>query len=176
MGNLPKWIKIENDEILLNTEKTAEFFGVSRMSLSDWSRKGAPKVKRGWWNIRELNEWLGKSPGSDGAGELSAEARKLQADADYRELKAAREKLALAALTEQLMPIEEISGEWSRRVAELKTALLSLSRKIAGQISDPETRSVVESVIAGEVYEFLEQYSRAGRYTPKTPKKSQKKA
>lgn len=176
MADMPNYLRIENGEIWLNTEKAAEFFSVTPKTLSDWAKRGAPKAARGWWNIKELMVWLGRSPGIDGAGEKSPEARKLAADAEYRELRAAREKLALGALAERLMPIEEIAAEWARRATELKTALLSLSRKVAGQISDPDVRRVVESVIADEVYAFLDQYSRAGKYTPQRTKQKSKKA
>lgn len=177
MPEVPKWLRIADGQILLNTEKTGEFFGVTRETLSAWSKRGAPKEARGWWNIRELMMWLGKMPasGSDGTvGEVSAEARKLHADAEYRELKAAREKIALEALMGQLMHRNEVAAEWARRIAELKTSLMALARKIAGQMPDPDTRRVVESVIANEVRDYLEQYSRAGKYTPAGPRKPQK--
>lgn len=177
MAEMPSYVRIENGEILLNTEKTAEFFGVTRMALSLWTKKGAPKAARGWWNIRELMVWLGKAPvsGPDGAGgEASAEARKLAADAEYRELKAAREKIALEALMGQLMHRNEVAAEWSRRIAELKASLMALARKIAGQIPDPDARRVVESVIANEVRDYLEQYAREGRYTPTRTSKQAK--
>lgn len=175
MAELPAWIRIEGEAIWLNTAMTARFFGVSRMTLSEWARRGAPKTARGWWPIRELNEWLGRSPGAGGEGAPSLEARKLAADAEYRELKAAREKVALAALADTLMHKDELADEWARRVNELKASLLSLARKVAGQFTDPDARSVVESVVTDEVYDYLEQYSRTGRYTAKTeaPKRQQ---
>lgn len=176
MAEMPLWIRIEGEQIWLNTASTAEFFGVSRMALSDWARKGCPKAGRGWWDIKAVMEWLGRSPGSEGQGEISLEARKLAADAEYRESKAAREKIALAALTETLIHKEEVAAEWSRRVLELRSSLLALSRKLAGHFPDPAVRSVVEGVISDEIYDYLEQYTRTGRYTPKAAKKPAKKA
>lgn len=159
-------VRLDGDDVLLNTTLTAHVFGVTRKGLADWAKRGAPKAARGWWNLRELIAWTGRAPGSDGKGVVSAEARKLRADADYRELKAARERIALELDATRLMRIDDIVDEWARRAAELRVALLSLSRKIAGQISDYDTRRMIERLIADAVYEFLEQYSRDGKYTP----------
>jgi hypothetical protein len=165
-SEISKCVRLDGDNILLNTTFTAHVFGITRKGLADWAKRGAPKAGRGWWNLRELIAWTGRAPGSDGKGEASAEARKLHADADYRELKAARERISLELDAGRLMRIDDVVDEWTRRVAELKVALLSLSRKIAGQISDYDTRRMIERLIADEVYNFLEQYSREGKYTP----------
>ena len=85
----PSWIRFTKDGFLLNSVVTADFFGVTTRTLSDWVKKGAPKEARGWWNPKELNEWLGKTDGQ--SKEMSLEARKLKADAEYREEKAKRE-------------------------------------------------------------------------------------
>lgn len=162
---IPNWIRIqEGGGFHLNSEKTADFFGVTPRTLLDWAKKGAPKVQRGWWDPKAIMEWRG-SVESD-SGENSLAVKKLKADVDYKEAKAIREQRMNQILEGEYVPVAEIETEWSRRVTEVKTGLLALTNKIAGQITDPDIRLEVEQVIRDEVYELLEQYARDGTYTP----------
>ena len=101
---------------------------------------------------------------------MSDEARKLKADADYREIKAAREKRMMEILEGQYIEKTELETEWARRIIEVKSALLLLSKKVSTEFTDAPIRRTVEKVITSEVYVMLEQFSREGAYTP-TPKK-----
>lgn len=173
-AELPNWLKIEAEQVLLSTAKTAEFFAVTRETLSSWAKKGAPKEARGWWSPKTLMEWLGKSQGQQ-ANEMSMEARKLKADAEYREEKAKREKRMNEILEGQYLPADEIENEWARRITEVKTGLLALRNTIVAQFSDPDIRLVVERVLTNEIHELLEQYARDGAYTPKQARKKARK-
>ena len=154
-----------------STSDTCIFFGVSRETLSTWVKKGAPKEGRGSWDIKKLMEWLGKGV-STGNGEkimVSDEARKLRADADFREIKYEKEKISLDKLQGDLINIEDVQLEWAGRVLELKSGLRQLEKKIAPQIANQSIREV-ERVLRDEVYYLLESYSRDGAYTPRKGK------
>lgn len=73
----------EDTKFIYSTADTCDFFSISRDTLSSWAKKGAPKIGRGKWNIRELMLWRYEQQKN-----VSPEARKLEADARYRELKA----------------------------------------------------------------------------------------
>ena len=160
-GELPSWIRIEGKKILLNTKMTAYFFSVSTRTLSNWHQKGCPKYDRGWWNPKKIMQWHHENNDEDNLA-----AQKLKAEVRYKEARAEREMRTLEVEEGEYLEKEEVKEEWVRRVIEIKNGLLSLSRKVAGQIPDQETRALVEGVIEDEVYDLLEQFARRGRYTP----------
>ncbi len=168
--DIPRWVRVINDKILLNTEKTAEFFGVTDHTIRDWDAKagGILKIERGWWDIKAIMEWR------SGANEESDAARKLRAEADLKEEQAAKARREREILEGQYMAVEEIHTEWARRISEVKSGLLAMAKKIAGQFSDPDLRIEIEKIVSDEVYDLLEQYSRDGKYTP-TKKKGRKR-
>jgi len=170
-SELPRWLKIEGERALLNSGKTADFFGVTVKTLAQWAKEGCPKHSRGWWDPKEILAWRGEATDEDTKEAMSVLARKLKAEADYKEARAEAAIRQNEILEGQYMPREEIETQWANRVIELKAGLLALGRKIAGQIADVEVRLEVERVINDEVYELLEQYARDGVYTPRATKK-----
>ncbi len=169
---VPRWLWVEGEKFYLNSEKTAEFFSVSERTLLNWNEKsgGALKKDTGWWDTQAIMEWLSKeSSGSDAA-------RKLKAEADLKEEQVAAKRLENAIERGEYLKKSEVSQEWATRIIELKNSLLALAKLIGSLMTDPNLRIWVERVITEKVYEFLEQYSRTGKYTPKqTTKRGRKK-
>ncbi|CVK18473.1 hypothetical protein [Sporomusa sphaeroides] len=159
---VPSWIKFEGDFFYLNSEMTAKFFNVTPRTLIDWKKRGAPNEARGWWNIQKLNEWLG-GLGAGSNAPLSNEARKLKSDADYREMKAEKEKLQLGVLKGEYIPKEEVDRQWMVIGNQLKTNLLLWSRTIAPELAHLDMRSV-EKVMTDAVHDLLEQLSSTSQY------------
>jgi hypothetical protein len=93
--------------------------------------------------------------------------RKLKADTEYREAKAAREQLMKELAEGKYFLKDEVVGEWVRRVHEIRTAILALPRKVAAVFPDPEIRVTVESEMTTIAHEILDRYAREGVYTPK---------
>ncbi len=143
------------------TAETCELFGVSAQTLSDWEKRGAPKLGYGKWDIKALLEWK-----FGGKGEQSAETRRATADADYREAKAVAEKMKLEVLQGLYMRKDEVTQQWVARVTEIKAGLMAMARKVAAEFPDPDVRRIVERVVTDEIYDLLEQYARKGKYTP----------
>lgn len=163
LKTLPKWLKVEGDNFYLSSEKTAEFFDISMRTLLNWDEKadGTLKKEYGFWDIKAIMLWRA---GEAGTSDL---ARKLKAEADLKEEQAIAKKFENEVEQGLYMAKADIENEWSRRVVEIKTSLLSLARKIAGCFSDTDIRIEVEKKIGEEVYNMLEQYSRVGQYTPR---------
>jgi len=157
-----------NNDFVFSTAETCDFFTVSRETLSAWSKQGCPKEKRGYWNIKDVMNWLGKG-NSAGKKDVSDEARKLKADADYREHKAEKESISLAVLRNEYISKEEVDRQWSVIGNQLKTNLLLWSRTMAPELAHMDMRSV-EKVLTDAVYDLLEQLSSTSHY-----KKSKKK-
>ncbi|MCM0759597.1 hypothetical protein M7775_13645 [Sporomusa sphaeroides DSM 2875] len=168
----PSWIKLEGDFFYLNSEMAAKFFNVTPRTLIDWKKRGAPSVMRGWWDVQKLVEWLGKGSTADGNEPLSDEARKLKADADYRERKAEKEEISLAALKGEYVSKEEVDRQWSVIGNQLKSNLLLWSRTMAPELAHQDMRSV-EKVLTDAIYDLLEQLSSTSQYrkTKRTKKK-----
>jgi hypothetical protein len=158
---IPRWLWIDGDKIFLNSEKTAAFFNVSPRTLINWDARSGGTLKKdtGWWDIKVMLEW--KMNGED-----SDEARKLKAEADYKEAQVKKAQLENDVRIGELFPANEIFKEWTGRVVELKTGLLAMGRRVGSHFTDPEMRTAVESAVQEEVFDLLGQYARNGKYTP----------
>jgi hypothetical protein len=168
---IPRWVWIDGDRFYLNTEKTALFFDVADRTLREWDEKanGTLKKDRGWWDIQAVMEWR------NGEDDDTDMARKLRAEANLTEAKAAKAVREMEILNGQYLPADTVYSEWARRVAEVKSGVLAFSKKVAGQFSDPDVRIEVEKILADEAHDLLEQYSRTGKYTPSPKKKTKGK-
>lgn len=169
-----KLVKIEQEgdkqRVICASSLICSIFDISRETLSDWVKKGCPKVKNGWYDLGKVIDWRYKS---DVEG-ISDEARKNKADADWKEAKAKKEQLALEILQGSLYSVDDIANEWARRVQELKSSLLLLVNKIVVQIHGAE-RDAVKQILETEIYHYLNAYARDGKYTPDINKKRGKK-
>ena len=159
------WVQIEpikgDIRILLNTQMTAMFFSVSSRTLTNWNDKGCPKYNRVWWDIKKVMQWVNTNNDDE-----SLAARKLKAEALYKELQAELKQKELDIKDDEYIAKKEVKEEWVRRVIEVKKGLMALPQRIANQVTDPETRSLLEGVCEDEVRELLEQYARTGKHTP----------
>lgn len=91
--------------------------------------------------------------------------RKLEAEADYKEAKAKREKRMNEVLEGQYIAAEDVTREWTGRVNELKSSLGLLAKAVSKEFPDADTRVVVERTVNECVNEYLESYAREGVYT-----------
>lgn len=158
----------DNGEIIVTTKVLCQILDLGPEMISRHNRAGMPKVATGWWNVREVLVWLGMSKDKDGT--KSAAQRKLEAEADYREAKAKREKRMNEVLEGQYIAAEDVTREWTGRVNELKSSLGLLAKAVSKEFPDADTRVVVERTVNECVNEYLESYARDGVYT-KTKKK-----
>ena len=141
--------------------KAAIFFKVSQRTLSEWVSRGCPKNSYGKFNLKDVREWRGKATTSQ-----SAEARKADSEARYRESKAKMAELQTAEKEGKLISKEEVIWEWSLRVSNVKKSLTLLPKKIAALFPDRRNRQMVEKAVGEVVRNALDQYARKGDYTP----------
>lgn len=154
----------DKKEFIFSTQETCDFFNISRETLSGWARRGAPKEGRGKWNLKKLVEWR-----FGGAGQESPELRKLKAEADLKESKAAQEAIKLAITEGRYIPVDKVSRDLRRLFAVLKKSLLSIGHVVAAEINsiDSESAVIANNVIDEKINEALEQLSRSGIYGKK---------
>jgi hypothetical protein len=140
------------------TTETCAFFGVTAQTLSDWEKRGAPKEGYGKWDIKKLIEWKYGAK----AGDLSPEARKLMAEADYREAKAAQEGIKLAVQRGEYIATTEVTQDLRRLFTILKRSLLAIGHEIATELNtfDPDAALEAKKVVDNAVQNALSQLAK----------------
>ena len=147
-----------------STSETCQFFNVTQKTLSNWEKKGAPKKDHGKWDIKELIEWKYMN-----GKEESAEARKLKAEADLKESKAAQEAIKLALTEGRYIQVDKVTRDLKRLFSVLKKSLVAIGHNVATEINgiDPESAVIANNLIDEKIHEALEQLSRCGIYGKK---------
>lgn len=159
------WLCIDGEEFYLNSTSAARFFAVTPKTLSAWAKRGAPKEERGWWDIKALMLW---KYGLENI-EMSSEARKTLADAEFREIKVKKEQIALDLLEGRLIEREEVDKTWTVIGAQIKNNLLMWAKSLTPHLAHQDMRNV-ESTLTRSVYDLLEQLSGKGKYNSKKAK------
>ncbi|MCX7779621.1 MAG: hypothetical protein N2491_01745 [Negativicutes bacterium] len=151
-------LKKPEDWWIRGTSETCAFFGVSAQTLSDWEKRGAPKEGYGKWDIKKLVEWKYGAK----AGDLSPEARKLMAEANYREAKAAQEAIKLAVQRGEYVATAEVTQDLKRLFTVLKRALLAIGHEIATELNtfDPDVALEAKKVVDNAVQNALGQLAK----------------
>ena len=121
----------EERKFIFSTADACDFFQISRETLSTWQKKGAPKYARGKWDIKAVMEWR-----YAGRHAESPETRKLKAEADLKEAKAAQEKIKLGVTKDEFVPADAVRAELTRLFANLKKSPLCCDRIFMAVFSD----------------------------------------
>ena len=159
----------EEIKFIFSTADTCEFFQISRETLSTWQKKGAPKAGRGKWNIKALMEWR-----FDGKHTDSPEVRKLKAEADLKEAKAAQEKIKLSVKKDEFVNVFVVRSELTRLLANLKKNLLAMGHQVASNLAslDMEAAELTKSEVDKRVNEVLAEMAEGRLYRGGTKKKA----
>lgn len=149
----------EDTKFIYSTADTCDFFSISRDTLSSWAKKGAPKIGRGKWNIRELMLWRYEQQKN-----VSPEARKLEADARYRELKAEMTEIQRDILNGKYIASVEVYKTLVECFGKIKSILLFTSNQIATDLSSqyPEITLLVKEKIDKQIERCLNELSKTG--------------
>lgn len=160
-----------SSKFIFSTHDTCEFFGISRQTLSEWGKKGAPQVSRGKWNIKELNDWK-----VGGKGTESPESRKLKAEADFKEAKAAQEQIKLDVTKGKFVPAYEVQAEITKLMTNLKKSLLAISHHVATGLAtmDVSFAEVAKKEVDERIREALTELSKGGTYNGRKARKATK--
>lgn len=161
-----------SSKFIFSTTDTCEFFEISRQTLSEWQKKGAPQVKRGKWDIKEVSKWK-----NGGKGTASPESRKLKAEADLKEAKAAQEKIKLDVAKGKFVPASEVQAEITKLLANLKKSLLAISHNVATNLAtlDVNAAEIAKNEVDERIKEALKEMSKGGVYRERKPRKTAKK-
>lgn len=162
---------IVEKKFIFSTSDTCEFFQISRETLSRWEKKGAPKAGRGKWDIKKVMEWR-----FDGKHTESPETRKLKAEADLKEAKAAQEKIKLSVKKEEFIPAPLVQSELKRLLANLKKSLLEIGHNVASDLAalDLEAVTIAKNEVDKRVNDALFELSEGRLYRGRAKKKAKK--
>lgn len=169
--DLSRLVKLDGQQqILISTKGLCSVLGVSKVTISKWAKQGMPKQGIGWWRLSEVIAWRASFSSAGSGNEeqsKSLNARKLEADASYKEIKAEKEEILLAALKGQYIEKTAIVREWTERVLNLKKSLLLLPKLVANEFINVEISAQVQLKTEEYINEALSEYSRKGKYTPR---------
>ena len=154
----------EERKFIFSTTDACEFFGISRETLSTWQKKGAPKAARGKWDINA------------GQHTESPETRKLKAEADLKEAKAAQEKIKLGVTKDEFIPADIVRAELTRLLANLKKSLLAIGHNCASDLAslDPEVAETAKNGVDKRIQDALTELSEGRLYRGRAKKKAKK--
>lgn len=147
----PWWIRKSSD--------VCDFFEISPETLSQWNKKGAPKVAYGTWDIKAIIHW--KYQAENGAAK-----RKLMAEADLKETKALQEQIKLNVQEEKYIETAKVTQDLRRLFGNIKKSFLALGHNIAAELNslDPDAAITANKVVDETVQEALNQLSEGKNY------------
>lgn len=160
--------KLSDERFVFSTADTCDFFGISRETLSNWQKKGAPKVSRGKWNLKDLLQWRYKDDQRE-----SPQLRKLRAEANLKEAKAEQEKIKLGVTKDEFLPVYEVQEDLTLLMTNLKKSLLALGHNVAIELNslDADAAEVAKTEVDKRVREALDELSKGGVYHRKRKKR-----
>ena len=156
------WLEITDDgRILLRTAKMAEVMTVSERQIMNWAAKGAPKERRGWWDVAAIIKWRGRAAGVTGGP--TAEADKLAADVRLKTAKAKTEEIKLRRLMGNMVPAALVESAVTELFACIRTSLLNLSLDIQGRLASeyPDIVIPVKKLLEERIENALNQLASA---------------
>ena len=142
-----------NGYLVHSQREVAEFFGMSVQGISKWLSNGLPRAVDGAYDLGVVARWaLARKPARDRGGDYE---RKLKAEADEREAKAATAALDLEVQRRTYRPVAEYQEEYEAAVSAAKRGFLALEKTLPPALEgrtaremEPEVRRQIRGVLA----------------------------
>ena len=150
--------------ILSTQTLLSKYLRKSYRSVSYYKNQGMPVNPDGTYDLDAIDAWFearDKKGIGQPHGERPESGDKSGWEAVYKEMKARIAELELKKLKGELISLDEVRRQWVNRIIEVKTALLSLPRKIPPLLEGKEKRDM-EAIIESEVRFILERFARPG--------------
>lgn len=158
-----KKVLTKSEQFVFSSEEICDFFGITRATLSNWVKKGAPKANYGKYDLKALVEWKFKSG-------LSPETRKIQAEADLKEFKASQEEIKLGILRGEYVKTAIVSRDVRRLLTALKRSLLAIGHDVATDLNafDSDIALEAKKIVDNRIAMALEQMAKGDMYGKKS--------
>ena len=146
---------------LVNSATVAAAFGVSERRVQQFASDGIIDfVKVGKTNrydlletVRKYVAYLKEEVSTDEV--TSLEERKLKAEAEYKEMKAAEARIHLAELEGTMHRSEDVEAVMTDLVYNIRSMLVALPGRLAVDVTGAATPAEASEIIRTEVYKIL---------------------
>ena len=159
---------MDTENLIVSTKSLCAFIGVTDRTVRRWKASGCPSHSYNQWNLKEVQQWKDEfisTPAKPAATTEELRARKLQADTEYREERAQRERLLREVLEDMYYKKTDVEEAWSQRALEAKTAFLMFEKTLPVELYGKSIEEM-ETIIASRVREVLANYARdSSKYT-----------
>lgn len=154
--------------MFVSATQLAKEFGVSTARISQLRVQGLPGQTNGKFDLLKCFRWYVNflqnalahrsvpEGGSGHRGIMEARRRKLQADAEVRELE-------LAKLRRELIAAPDVERRWIEIASTIRARLLAVGSRIAPRIVGEADRSRIERQIDGEIRQALTELATENR-------------
>lgn len=160
--------------VILSTELTAEYFGVTKQTLANWANSGCPKHKYGYYDLKAVVDYRNKASGlgnvpdnEQDVDSLPLQQQKLFYERSLKSEQAEGARLRNAILQGEYLERDVVVSELKKFAIILKRSLLGvgkkLSREVAAQVSAGEARRF-DQLITDTLNDALDQMSVDGVY------------
>lgn len=165
----------EIEPIIVKTSAAADFFSVSTKNLShDWRKAGAPQIKTGTWNLKELFNWWWDNIASERAAKEGGEDSTNEAKRQYWWAKAQENQIKVRKEKKKLIEIEDVHRCWAQRMAEYKNGCYGLINALP-PLLEGQTQAVMRSRIEEFVWDMFNRVVREGEFCKKETQKDDEK-
>lgn len=149
--------KITSDSIILTAAQIAKLFRVTTMTIGNWQKLGLPKIAKNTYDLYKCFYWWEENI-NQGSSKKEDDARER-----YWFARAEAEEIKIARIKGELIKLDDVSGEFSQRAADLKTSLRALKYRISGILAGKNQEEIME-ILETEIDEMLRNFCREGKY------------
>ena len=142
----------------VSTSDVCDFFGVTRETISEWTKNGMPKVATGAYHLKACFDWWCENINKDNDDETLTKAKR-----KYWTAKAEEMETKVAQTKGNLISKEEVVEQWCWRIGEFRQAMLSLPVRLPPILEGKPVREM-RDIIQREAHGILEGYSREGKF------------
>jgi phage terminase Nu1 subunit (DNA packaging protein) len=165
-----------DDKVIVSTKVLCELLDISDRTLTDWKRQGLTQHSRGWWDLKLVLKWRGQIYNGDSevSKSINLQQKKLEAEVAFKEAQSELTRLKTDIANGKYIEKELVEAELSRFFIIFKKSAMSLSRKLAGEISsyvEPIEARKIEKNLTDIINDALEQMSVDGVYNAKKKRK-----
>lgn len=168
-------LKEKDGKILVATKTLTDLLDISDRTLTDWKRQGLSQHSRGWWDLKTVLKWRGLIQVGDAESNksINLQQKKLEAEVAFKEAQSELTRIKTDIANGTYIDKELVEAELSRFFLVFKKSAMSLSRKLAGEVSryvEPIEARRIEKELSDTINDALEQMSVDGVYHVKKKK------
>lgn len=169
-------LKEDKGVLIVSTKRLCQLLEISDRTLTNWKKEGLIQYSRGWWDLQHVLKWRGLiyNGDSEASKSLNLQQKKLESEVILKEAQGELIRLKTDIANGKYLDKELVEIELSRFFLVFKKSALSLSRKLASEVStyvDPMEARRIEKELTDIITGALEQMSVDGVYNVKKSKK-----